>query len=64
MCIDESVFPALIKTSMFLPLLKKETLQTELISSYRPVSNFFSIVSERLIFLQLLDRLENFNTLD
>ena len=56
------VFPQALKTAVIKPLLKKNNLDTSLMSNYRPISNLplLSKIIEKAVFQQL----NNFVTLN
>ena len=56
-------FPSVCKSAIVRPLLKKPTLDPELLKNYRPVSNlsFFSKIIEKVVLSQLLDHLSSNN---
>ena len=58
--------PSLFKHALVNPLLKKSTLDPEILKNYRPVSNlpFLSKVLERIVLTQLMTHLENHNLLE
>jgi len=58
--LSTGTFPMLFKNSVVKPLLKKSSLDKELLSNYRPISNlsFLSKLSERVV----LSRLNNYLT--
>ncbi|KAK7101509.1 hypothetical protein V1264_019884 [Littorina saxatilis] len=53
-------FPAIFKSAILRPLLKKPSLDPENLKNYRPVSNlsFLSKITEKIVLSQLLDHLE------
>ena len=53
--LSESVFPSCFKKAIIKPLLKKSSLDTNVLKNYRPVSNlpFLSKVAERLVLTQI-----------
>ena len=55
------VVPASLKEAIVFPILKKMSLDSEILSNYRPVSNlpFLSKVMERVIFQQLKYHLQS-----
>ncbi|KAM3870716.1 uncharacterized protein ACN63O_004795 [Diretmus argenteus] len=55
--------PSALKTAVIRPLLKKTTLDPEVLANYRPISNlpFISKVLERVVAAQLQDHLKNNN---
>ena len=60
------VMPEALKQAMVKPLLKKDNLDPEMLSNYRPVSNlpFLSKVIERAAASQLLQHVNEYNLLD
>ena len=60
------VVPQCFKHALVKPLLKESNLDTELLKSYRPVSNlpFLSKVLERVVLTQLMTHLETHNLLE
>jgi len=65
LCISESTVPSDFKTAIITPLLKKNNLPREELSSYRPVSNlnFISKILERVIYNQIVTHLNSFPSL-
>jgi len=59
LCLSSGVFPISCKHAVVMPLLKKETLDSNNLSNFRPVSNlsFISKAIERIVSKQLLDHL-------
>jgi hypothetical protein len=57
---SSGVFPQTMKLALITPLLKKNDLDPDVLSNYRPVSNlsFLSKLLERLAAKQLLNHLE------
>ena len=57
---QDGIFPKQLKTALVHPLLKKQTLDSDLFSSYRPVSNltFLSKIIEKAVNLQLIEYLD------
>ena len=55
----EGVVPELLKTAIIIPLLKKATLDCNILKNYRPVSNlpFISKILERVVAKQLTDHM-------
>ena len=55
--LSEGVFPSCFKTACVKPLLKKPSLDTNVLKNYRPVSNlpFLSKVLERVVAGQLMN---------
>lgn len=62
LCIAESTVPSDFKHALITPLLKKDSLPKDDLSSYRPISNlnFLSKVLERIINNRLLSHLNSF----
>ena len=60
MSLGESTFPHQIKTALVMPVLKKPSLDPELLSNYRPISNvhLLSKLVERVAAFQLCEHLE------
>ena len=58
-----STFPSSFKKSIIVPLLKKPSLDAEVLKHYRPVSNlaFISKIIEKAVVLQLNDHLSTKN---
>ena len=65
LCIAESTVPSEFKHALITPLLKKDSLPKDDLSSYRPISNlnFLSKVLERIINNRLLTHLNSFPSL-
>jgi hypothetical protein len=65
LCISESTVPDDFKTAIVTPLLKKDSLPKDDLSSYRPISNlnFISKLLERVVYDRLLSHLESFPAL-
>ena len=61
--LSSGTFPMSFKTADITPLLKKSTLDHEILKTYRPVSNlsFLSKVVERVVTKQIQDYLTQFN---
>ena len=59
--LSSGVFPSEFKQSLVIPLLKKPSLDSNVLKNYRPVSNlsFISKVLERIIFNQLISHISN-----
>ena len=53
--LEKGSFPSEFKKSIVLPLIKKETLDPDELSNYRPISNlsFLSKILERIVASQL-----------
>ena len=60
------VFPQCLKTAIVKPLLKKPSLDCEVLKNYRPVSNlsFLSKIMERVIAVRLYDHMHKHNLLE
>ena len=60
--LSTGTFPMLFKNSVVKPLLKKPSLDKELLSNYRPISNlsFLSKLSERVVLSRLNPRMHTF----
>ena len=60
LCLRVGYFPFAFKHAIVIPLLKKSTLDKNVISNFRPVSNltFISKVIERIVLQQLLSHLK------
>ena len=60
------VFPTSLKTAIVQPLIKKATLDKEILKNYRPVSNipFLSKVIEKVIAKRLIDHMRENQLLD
>ena len=58
-------FPSLFKKAIVKPLLKKPSLDSEILKNYRPVSNlsFLSKITEKVVLHQLSEHLKNNNLL-
>ncbi len=63
MSLTSSIFPQSMKTALVRPLLKKASLDQEIMKHYRPVSNlsFLSKVIEKAVSLQISDHLSSNN---
>jgi hypothetical protein len=59
-------FPSQLKSAIVLPLLKKPSLDTEILKNYRPVSNlsFISKLIEKVVASRILDHMKDNNLLD
>jgi hypothetical protein len=62
---SEGVFPDTFKRAVVSPLLKKQSLPKDDLSSYRPISNlnFISKVLEKVLYSRLCTHLESFSAL-
>ena len=60
------IFPSNLKSAIVLPLLKKTSLDNEVLKNFRPVSNlsFLSKVIEKVIAARLLDHMEAYDLMD
>ena len=58
MSLGEGTFPHQIKTALATPVLKKPSLDPELLSNYRPIFHFLSKLIERVAASQLYEHLE------
>jgi len=65
LCLKESNIPSDLKHALISPILKKDSLPKDDLSSYRPISNlnFLSKVLERAIYIRLLSHLSTFPSL-
>ena len=65
LCLLEGIFPDAFKNAVVTPLLKKQSLPKDDLSSYRPISNlnFVSKILEKVIHSCLCDHLESFSSL-
>ena len=63
--LSEGTFPTQFKHAVVTPLLKKQSLPKNDLSSYRPISNlnFVSKVLERVLYSRLCNHLESFPSL-
>src|SRR5438552_16633487 len=63
--LSEGVFPTSFKHAVVSPLLKKQSLPKDDLSSYRPISNlnFISKILEKVIYARLCHHLESFPSL-
>lgn len=63
--LSEGVFPTSFKHAVVSPLLKKQSLPKDDLSSYRPISNlnFISKILEKVIYARLCSHLESFPSL-
>ena len=63
MSLAEGHVPASLKSAIIVPLLKKSTLDHNILKNYRPVSNlpFISKVLERVVARQLNEHMSNHN---
>ena len=63
--LSEGMFPSSFKHAVVSPLLKKQTLPKDDLSSYRPISNlnFISKILEKVIYARLCKHLESFPSL-
>ena len=57
--LTNGLFPTILKESIVIPLLKKASLDCNVLKNYRPVSNlsFISKVLERIAYFQILDHI-------
>ena len=57
LCLTTGDFPISCKSSIVIPLIKKLSLDREMLENYRPVSNlsFLSKVIEKVISIRILD---------
>ena len=64
--LSSGIFPSTFKTAIIRPLLKKPSLDHEILKNYRPVSNlpFLSKFLERIVLSRILPFLESNNILD
>jgi hypothetical protein len=64
--LSSGTFPSQLKSAIVLPLLKKPSLDTEILKNYRPVSNlsFVSKLIEKVVALRILDHMKDNNLLD
>ena len=64
--LETGIFPDSLKTAVIKPLLKKRSLDSSVISNYRPISNlpFISKVIEKVVYQQLNNFLVSNNLLD
>ena len=65
-CLSTGVFPSDMKTAVVQPLLKKSTLDKEVLKNYRPVSNlsFVSKIIEKVIASRLIEHMKENDLLD
>ncbi len=63
--LSEGIFPSTFKNAVVSPLLKKQSLPKDDLSSYRPISNlnFISKILEKIIYTRLCSHLESFPSL-
>lgn len=66
LCFSSGQFPSKLKSAIVQPLLKKSSLDPEILKNFRPVSNlsFLSKIIERMIASQLLEHMIRHNLLD
>ena len=64
--LSSGIFPSTFKTALIRPLLKKSSLDQEILKNYRPVSNlpFLSKLLERIVLSRILPFLQTNNILD
>ena len=62
----DGIFPLDFKNSLVIPLLKKPSLDVNVLKNYRPVSNlsFISKVLEKIVFKQIVTHLQNNDLID
>ena len=60
--LSEGIFPTTFKTALVKPLLKKYSLPSDDLSSYRPISNlnFISKILEKIIHVRITSHLQSF----
>ena len=65
-CLTSGVFPSCLKSAIVQPLLKKPSLDNNIIRNFRPVSNlpFLSKVIEKVLAVRLLDHMTASNQMD
>ena len=61
MTLSTGIFPSKLKSAIFLPLLKKQNLDSESFKNYRPVSNLpcLSKVIEKVMACRLLEHMKD-----
>ena len=66
LCLSTSKFPSSCKSSILIPLIKKPSLDTEILKNYRPVANlsFLSKIIEKVIATQILRHITDNSILD
>jgi hypothetical protein len=64
--LSEGTFPDLFKVSQVTPLLKKPSLDKEILSNYRPISNlsFLSKLAEKIVKNRLVEHLSSHSMLN
>ena len=64
--LSTGTFPSQLKSAIVLPLLKKPSLDSEVLKNYRPVSNlsFISKLIEKVVALRILEHMKDNNLLD
>ena len=64
--LNSGIFPLDFKDSLVIPLIKKPSLDVNILKNYRPVSNlsFISKVLEKIVFKQIVNHLEDNNLTD
>ena len=65
-CFSSDVFPTSCKSSIIFPLIKKQSLDPEILNNYRPVTNlsFISKIIEKAIATHIHDHLKNHDIVD
>ena len=65
-CLKSGIFPSDLKSAIVQPLLKKPSLDREILKNFRPVSNlsFLSKIIEKVIAARLLDHMTENNLMD
>ena len=66
LCLTTGSFPISCKSSIVIPLIKKPSLDREMLNNYRPISNlsFLSKVIEKVISIRILGHILNNNIVD
>ena len=64
--LQSGIFPSELKSAIVRPLLKKQSLDCEILKNYRPVSNlsFLSKVIEKVVASRLVDHMTENNLMD
>ena len=60
-CFSSSVYPTDLKSAIVMPLIKKPTLDCEVLKKYRPISNlpFLSKLTEKVIAQRLVSHMQD-----
>ena len=61
LCLSSGIFPTLFRSAVVKPLIKKPTLDSEVLKNFRPISNlpFLSMLTEKVIAERLVSHMQD-----